>query len=391
MKLTVLITSADLPEFLKETSDRDIQTRRIIKKDHISATMEISAYDLTTIRMIAAKRGDECALVKGSSITEMLRTIKSRWLMILISLLLLFLSVMLPERVYFIRVEGNAGVSDEKILLAAEKCGIYFGADRRPLRSVKVKNALLELMPELGWACINTSGCVATIRVTEKNEAYESNAGAFLASGIYALKDGIVQSVTVYSGESKVSVGQAVKRGQLLVDGNITEGNITKLGRAAADVYGTTVLDVTAAIMTEAERLGGVVESHSVYSLVIGKKLINLSKDSRICTAGCVKIYEQENITLPGGFVLPLGIAKESCLCYDTASANDVHREDMQLAEAYMESYVLEQTIAGRIIQKVNLQFPQPKDNQVAVRFHCLEIIGGERSEELESSYGKND
>ena len=122
-----------------------------------------------------------------------------------------------------------------------------------------------------------------------------------------------------------------------------------------------------------------------------GKKLINLSKDSRICTAGCVKIYEQENITLPGGFVLPLGIAKESCLCYDTGSADDVHPEDMQLAEAYMESYVLEQTIAGRIIQKVNLQFPQPKDNQVAVRFHCLEIIGEERSEELESSYGKND
>ena len=78
-------------------------------------------------------------------------------------------------------------------------------------------------------------------------------------------------------------------------------------------------------------------------------------------------------------------------MCYDTASADDVHPEDMQLAEAYMESYVLEQTIAGRIIQKVNLQFPQPKDNQVAVRFHCLEIIGGERSEELESSYGKND
>ena len=126
--------------------------------------------------------------------------------------LLLAASLYLPSRVLFIRVEGNSVVDTREILAAAEACGIRFGASRREVRSEKVKNNLLEKVPDLQWAGVNTAGCVATISVRERQITAEEQAEEAVTH-LVAARDGYIVSTTVTQGTPLVQVGQTVRAG----------------------------------------------------------------------------------------------------------------------------------------------------------------------------------
>ena len=83
-------------------------------------------------------------------------------------MLLLFFSVWLPSRVLFIEIQGNDTLSAQSILEEAKDCGIIMGASRRFVRSQQVKNTLLDKLPQLQWAGVETIGCVAVITVRER-------------------------------------------------------------------------------------------------------------------------------------------------------------------------------------------------------------------------------
>ena len=390
MKLTISVTSADLTGYLGAASEMNIKIWSIEKTEAIAARMVISAVSYDACCALAEKRGDTLTLLKGLPPNSILRQILSRWVVICAGIILLFLSVFIPGKVFFVKIEGNETVCDEQIILAAEKCGIYFGADRRAIRSVKMKNALLETIPELSWACINTEGCVATICVSENRTEDAGHQGAF-GSTIYASKDGVIHGISVYSGFPEVTIGQVVKKGQVLVSGVQKDGYSVAPFKASADVFALTTTDMTASYALERENRTVVHGEHRSASIIFGKKQIKLFKDSRICTHGCDKIQEVKYWLLPGGFTLPVGLAITMCTCYDTAVGEASYEPDALLAQAYMQRYVLEHSAAGRVLRQVHLPTTDTYNNRLSVRFHCVEMIGRERSEEIESSYGKND
>ena len=390
MRLKISVTSADMTGFLAAASEKNIKIYAIEKTDAISARMIISAVAYDACRILAQKRGDTLVLLKGIPLRLMLRQILSRWVIISSTIVLMILSVYIPERVLFVNVEGNDVVSSEQILLEAEGCGICFWADRRAIRSVKTKNALLERIPALSWACINTTGCVATIRVAEKRIEEESVVLCDVGSAIYAAKDGVVNEISVYSGFPEVAVGQAVKKGQVLVSGVQKDGYVDRAVRPRADIFALTTTDLKIAYPLERADRGPALPDHRSLSIIFGKKQINLLKDSRICTPGCDKIQEEKYLMLPGGFALPVGLAITMCTCYDTIVCEEAYERDALLAEAYMQRYALEHSVAGRVLSHTYLPVVDNYDNRLSVRFHCLEMIGRERSEEIESSYGKN-
>ena len=116
----------------------------------------------------------------------------------------------------FIEAEGNELLSGEEILAAAEECGISFGASRKYIRSEKVKNQLLSLLPELQWAGINTVGCRAVISVRERAVAENSHPKQYV-SNLVAEQDAYILSATVTEGTPMVRPGDSVVAGQTLV------------------------------------------------------------------------------------------------------------------------------------------------------------------------------
>lgn len=302
--------------------------------------------------------------------------------------ILILLAMYLPSRVLFVRVEGNSQIPDRQILAAAEECGIRFGASRREVRSEKVKNALLSSVPQLQWAGVNTAGCVATISVRERAQD-EPLQSENIVSNIVAARDGFVLSCTVTNGNGIVKVGQTVQKGQVLVSGYTDCGICIRATRAEGEIYAQTIHQLTAitpSFCTQRQKLVG--KKHS-YSILLGKKRINLWNSSGISDTSCGRMYEEYNLSLPGGFSLPLAICVQTDLYYDTET---VHVPDSQAEEAlnnFTQSYLLDQMIAGKIQNHSQAVTEQDGRFRLDGVYVCEEMIGREQLEQNGETNGK--
>lgn len=287
----------------------------------------------------------------------------------------------LPSRIFFLRVEGNVTVPTNLILEKAEECGIGFGTERRAVRSEKMKNALLAAIPQLQWAGINTAGCVATISVRERESVPEQTSGAAVSS-IIALRDGVIQSCTVTKGSAACKAGQAVKAGQVLISGYTDCGISIRAERASGEIYAVTDREITLlSPLAHAER-GEKTSETKKYSLRIGKKQINFYKGSGILDAGCVKMYEENYLTIPGGFCLPVVIITETWVDYDERIVSAEESGSIPLSEI-AENYLNNQMIAGTILQRFESIREEDGVLRMDGKYSCTEMIGVRRDEEL--------
>ena len=141
--------------------------------------------------------------------------IRRRPSFLLVAALVLGALVYLSGSVWQIRVTGNQRVSREKILDAASSAGLAPGARRAGLSSSGLEAAISLANPELTWVYVRFQGTLAAIEVVEKTRPESVGPG-----DVVAMKDGIVQSVLVLSGQPVAKAGQTVRSGEILIAGS---------------------------------------------------------------------------------------------------------------------------------------------------------------------------
>lgn len=356
-------------------------------EDPLCIQLTVSGKDLRKLIRLTNKRGEQLSVYGKSGIYYSFLRLLARPVICAAILLLLIMACFLPTRVFFFRVEGNVSVPTNLILDKCEQIGICFGANRRQIRSEKVKNALLEAIPQLQWAGINTSGCVATISVQERAPLEEQDSVSGVSS-IVARCDGIITDLTVVRGSQLCKVGQAVTAGEVLISG-YTDCNISIRAEAAqGEVYAKTKRTICAVMPSETTQKGKTTGQTKKYALIIGKKRINLYKDSGISDTVCDKMYSEKYITLPGGFALPVAIVTEVWTYRDyetqTESADSAQK---QLAD-FAKDYLLKQMVAGQILtEQTNLSDDSDRYCLYA-DYACIEMIGAVRNEEIITPHG---
>ena len=162
------ITGADIPDTLRLLNCAGITLFNT--KNRSELTVEVSLYrtDLKRAGEILNRAGDSYKVKDRIGLYYTFRRALSRPIFVGTVLLLLVLSAYLPTRIFFFRVEGNEDIPTMYIIEQAELCGLRFGTSRKEVRSEKIKNALIQQIPELDWVGVNTTGCVATISVKER-------------------------------------------------------------------------------------------------------------------------------------------------------------------------------------------------------------------------------
>ena len=165
----VQLTSADITGALADVNGAGIALRDAQMKEELTIRFTISRRDFKKLKIIARRRGDLLHLVSRQGIYWDLKHLTRRPVFVLGLAVLLALAMFIPSRVFLIEVQGNGTIPVNRIIETAESCGIRFGASRRAVRSEQVKNALLEAMPELSWAGVNTYGCRAVISVRQRD------------------------------------------------------------------------------------------------------------------------------------------------------------------------------------------------------------------------------
>ena len=332
-------------------------------------------------RTLTKQMGLDIKTIRTSGFGAIVHSLYDRAVLTIGIAIICFLTLFIPSRVLFVSIEGTENISDMRILEHAEEVGIYFGASRKTVRSEKVKNALLERMPNLKWVGINTYGCVAVISVLERESTEITEYPESVTQGIYAVQDGIISSIVVTKGTALCKPGQAVRKNQLLVSGYTDAGMFTRAERAAGEVYGITQHNINAVLPDLQYKRNEIISRSSNWQLQIGKKQINLHIGSGNYSSGCGKIYKTYQLTLPGGFVLPISLVKETFYIYDQSTSN-CRSSDAEL-NRLSRKYVDEQMIAGKIIHLNTTVNQEVNGLRLVGVYTCEELIGKLKNEEI--------
>lgn len=374
------ITSADVSGALQKLTDRCIDLHEVEIVDELTACFYVTGKDYKEARRCLEERSVHVKLLNQHSSASVGHRGRGRPVLILGVLLTCLLSLFLSRRILFVRIEGNNTIPTLQIQEVAASCGIKLGAKGREVRSEKVKNQLLEAMPQLQWAGVNTQGCVAVIRVEEKTPSENIQPQSQLVTSIVASKDGVIESVTVTGGNSLCYVGQAVKEGQTLISGYTDCGIVIKAQQAEGEIFAKTRHEITAITPLQCVKRGDQGTTKVSYSLKIGKKLINFDKGSGISPGTCVKMYEERYLTLPGGFRLPVSWIRQTIVSYETDNAN-ITANQIQNEKA-VEEYLLSQLVAGQVLQS-EVEVADNADHMVLTgQYLCSEMIGRTKIEQ---------
>ncbi len=376
----VQVTSADLPGLLGTLSQHGVTLLNCVPMDDIRAEVTLSRGEYRNLCAICTRRGDQVKLMTRRGIYWTGKRMLGRPVLLAGALLLLVLSLYLPSRILFVEVEGNTRIPTGQIMDAAQSCGIGFWANRREVRSEKMKNALLEAVPGLQWAGVNTYGCVARISVRER--AVEEALPEDSAFGhIVAARDGFILSCTATRGTLLCAQGQAVAKGDILISGYSDLGLAIRAEQAQGEIYARTRRELEALTPLQVSVKGEKREERKKISLLIGKKRINFGKDSGNWDAACDRMYEEYYITLPGGFQLPVAIVVER---FVTREMSQQEAENAgEVLERFGESYLRGQMLAGTI-ENARTAFEEWDGYLLlAGEYDCIEMIGKMQREQI--------
>lgn len=383
------LVSADPEGALRALGEAGMELDEITPKGALTLEFLLRREDLPAAEALCRKRGDSFRVLGRQGLWYAVGALWKRKLLLTGLLFLLGLTMLLPTRVLFFRVEGNKAVPRARILWEAERQGLSFGASRRGVRSERVKNALLEAIPELEWVGVNTQGCTAVISVRERTAPASAPEAKHQVGNIVAAMDGYILSVTVTQGTGQVQPGQAVKKGEILISGYTDCGICIQAAQAEGEILAQTRRQIEAVTPAQYLRKGKITGTKRGLSLLFGKKRIFFWKDSGILEGSCDRIQEDYPLTLPGQFRLPVSLRVETYEIRESTSAKLTGPEASALLEAFAARYLPRQMIAGKIQQTQQTILRNGDIYRLRGDYLCQEMLGREKREGNGESNGK--
>ena len=383
------IVHSDLRALLTAYTEAGIILHAVRILDELTAVVHVDRKDMRQFSDISEKYTAKIEVLRRSGIHWTAKHLLHRPVLLFGMIAILCISAIISRMVLTVEVTGNSQIADREILETAAAAGVRFGAWKSQIRSEKVKNQLMEMLPQLQWVGITTDGSVATVSVKERQEP-AIKADQPQNYGIFAAKDGVIHSLQVTKGNALCSVGQAVTKGELLISAYTDCGLSLRATGAEGEIHALTMRKLKTVLPAIACNQGKITDEVFRYSLLIGKKRINFYKDSGICDTSCDKMYKEYYMELPGGFELPLGIAVERLTYHDTSSVVTADKM-LEALEQWSEDYLRRDMIAGQILSAdISLEENEEVSGIVGT-YQCLEMIGRLQQEEITGNYGKTD
>ena len=380
--LEVEVATAEPARLLNRCASCGIRCWDPHPEDPVRLLLFIPSHDWKKLQALVQRCGCVCTIRCRHGLLWSLRGLKKRpFFSVCMAFLLLFF-LLAPGKIWFIRVEGNCEIPAKKILAAADACGVRFGAEIRSIRSEKIKNRMLNLIPELEWMGVNFHGGIATVSVRERTpKGTVRNSSA--VTNIIAGQSGVITSMSVLGGQAICKLGQAVEKGELLVSGYIDCQTHTQVTRADAEIYAMTRYAMEAVYPAQWYVQQPTGCTLRTAWLLLGKQRIKIFGNSGISPGTCDKMTNMQWVSLPGGYILPVGFMIETASETKLEAIMIGAETARDAMEAYFQQTVLSSMIAGRILEEKTSLRESGTVYRMSGEFICSEMIARQRNAQI--------
>ena len=227
-------------------------------------------------------------------------------LSLIFSLLLLLLSTQL---IWDIRVVENEMIADSEVVYRLSECGFSIGDLWAKADLSSIENSFLSTYDDVGWININRRGNVAYVSLIEKLPDVDTGDEGFSYSNIVSSRDSVIEEITVKSGSSAVKVGDAVKKGDLLILGASSEASGGYFCRAEGQIIGRISDSLTVKVDRFYEKKQIISKRICAIKINIFKISINIFEMYGNLTNNYDIIEDEKEYSLPGGKKLPFSIS----------------------------------------------------------------------------------
>lgn len=167
------------------------------------------------------------------------------WIGSLLALLLLVLST---RFVWDVRVRGNETLEQGEVEAVLSACGFGVGSYIPAVKTEVLETRVTLVSDRIAWISVVLDGTVARVQILENHPAPEEPAVTRPAN-LVATADGQIESIELLRGNCLVHVGQAVRRGELLVSGLYDSQTVGyRYTRAAGRVIARTEREISVRI-----------------------------------------------------------------------------------------------------------------------------------------------
>ena len=339
------------------------------KPDGVTMTFRIPAYK--RLKKEAEARGKCYSVEKKSGLPFFLYRYKYRFGLffgIVCSLMLVFLS---HRFIWDISVTGNKTLTSSEVRDVLAGHGFSVGQYIPSVDTDRIENKILIDSDRISWISINIIGTVAEVQIRER-ELPESQSVVTKPANLVAKKDGIIEEVRIFRGNTMVGAGKYVKKGELLVSGLFDSTQVGfRYTRASGEVYARTVEEFYIEIPYEYEAKRYTGEEYCNKYLNFFDYSMNISKKCGNEGALYDKIEIVENCSLFGSIETPFYKRTERFLEYETAVAHRSAEEAEELAYFELENRLSSLAENTTLVKKT----VTPYEREDRFILHCVIVL----------------
>ncbi len=244
----VRFTGFNIGRVLETALENGIEMRNVRRTEYACIEADVSRRDLKKLREHLDTNAVRTEELKHSGLAYAVMSTGRRyalWIGILTAVAMLFT---LSQRTWFIRVHGCE--DDKAIVSAVKESGMLDWHFRLGERIEDAQAAIKACDADILWNAVSYKGATVDVYVKKKTAKPQETDGN--KNNIVAAKDCVIRNLIVTDGTAKVSNGQTVSKGQLLIEGNVTLGEsvypVSASGEALASVWycaGTDIMPET--------------------------------------------------------------------------------------------------------------------------------------------------
>lgn len=219
-ELEVTATGLSPEKLLNLAAKNYISLSGVRRLSYTQLCFNIGPADYNRLKKLLPEGRYKLNIGSSRGLSLMLYAFRARYCLIAGIIISIVLAFFASSRIWFVKVRGCEKVSEENVLQLLESYGLKSGASVSGEELDEMEKRLMQDISDISWVGISRRGVNIYAYIKESSELPESTP-IDKPADVIALKDGVVEKVTVLQGRAVVTQGQTVRAGDVLISGEL--------------------------------------------------------------------------------------------------------------------------------------------------------------------------